>query len=67
MFRSIVLIYFDRYRLTHTIKTNFMPLQNVDPEIYSIMTFLEKGMELASPPNKEISFSCYFLLTDQVS
>ena len=49
--RFIVLTYFDRPRLEHTVKTNFTTFQTVNPEIRSILNFLEKGLGLASPPH----------------
>ena len=47
MVGTLVLIYFGRPRRKHTIKTNFIIFQTVDPEICSILIFLQKGMGLA--------------------
>ena len=39
---TLVLIYFGRPRLGHTIKTNFITFQTVDPEICPISIFCER-------------------------
>ena len=56
----------------HTIKTNFITFQTVDPEICSILIFLQKNMGPACPPYFVDEFSrkiflMLFLLTDQIS
>ena len=55
MVSALVLIYFSRLRIVHTIKTNFITLQTVDPEIYSIFIFYQSS-RVASPPH----FVCRF-------
>ena len=52
-------IYFGRPQLRHTIKTNFRTFQTVDPEICSILILCKIFSEKY--------FSCYILLTDQIS
>ena len=39
MVSTLVLIYFGRPQLGHTIKTNLTKFQTVDPEIWSILNF----------------------------
>ena len=39
MVNTLVLIYFGRPKLWHTIKSNFITFQIVDPEIFSIFIF----------------------------
>ena len=40
---KLVLIYFDRPRLRHTIKTKFVTFQTDDPEICSYMIFYKRS------------------------
>ena len=47
----LVLKYFDRPRLVHQMKTNFVTLQTVDLKIWSVLIFYKKGLALASPPH----------------
>ena len=49
MLSALVLICFGRPRLGHTIKTNFITFQTVDPEIFSILILILKGLGLAPP------------------
>ena len=44
MVRTLVLIYFGRSRLGHTInnKTDFIAFQTVDPETYSSLNFYKR-------------------------
>ena len=67
MISTLVLIYFDSPRLGHTIKTNPVKFQAVDPEISSNLFFSEKGLGIVSPTNfayvffREKYFPCYFI------
>ena len=40
--RYLVLVYFDRLGVSHTIKTNFVTFQIANSEIYLILTFYEE-------------------------
>ena len=42
MISTLVLIYFGRARLGHTIKINFIIFQIVDPDIGSILNFYKR-------------------------
>ena len=53
---TLLLIYFGKPRLEHTIKTNFITFQTDAPEVCSILTFY-KSLGLTSPPR----FGCDFL------
>ena len=59
-------------QIKDTIKTNFRKLQTIDPEIYSILTF-QKGVweqflhHILFIIFQQKFFSCYILLTDQIS
>ena len=59
---TLVLIYFARPRIWHTVKTNFIKVQTVDPEICSI-SILERSLVLVSPAH----FVYDFELTDQIN
>ena len=55
----------------HTMKTNCMKLQIIDPEICSILFFQKRVWEqfvhyILGMIFKEKCFSCYILLTDQI-
>ena len=54
---TLVLIYFGRSPLRHTIKTKYLTFQTVDPEIFCVLVFLEKGLGLPSPPHFMYDFS----------
>ena len=56
MVSTLVLIYFDRPPLGHTIKANFITIQAVDLEIYLILIFY-KDAGLVSPPHFVYDFS----------
>ena len=45
MISTLVLINFGRPRPGHTIKTNFLKFQTVDPEICSILTFYKSFLD----------------------
>ena len=53
---SLVSIYFDSPPIWHTIRTNCIKL-TIDPEICSILIFLEKGLGIFSPPHFVYDFS----------
>ena len=67
---NLVSIYFDSPQLT--IKTNCINSKAIDLEICSILIFLEKGLGIVSLAHfvynfSRKMFSCYTLLTDQIS
>ena len=47
MVSILVLIYFGKPLLRHAIKTNCITFQTVDPNIYSIFDFIEKGLSIS--------------------
>ena len=61
MIGAIVLIHIGRLPLGHTIKTNFIIFQTVDPQTCSILMFL-MGLGLVSPPRFLYDFSRIFLI-----
>ena len=72
MIRALVLIYFGRRRLGHTIKATSLTFQTVDPEICSILIFYKRVWNLflyhiLCMIFKEKYFSCYILLTKKIS
>ena len=46
MVSTLVLIYFERPRIAHTIKAKCITFQTVDPEIYSNLIFYKKILKL---------------------
>ena len=73
MVSTIVLTLFGRPRLRHTIKTNCVIFQTVHPEVCSIMIFYKRICDYIASYHilcmifREKYFSCYILLTDQIS
>ena len=71
MVSTLVLIYFDRTWLRHTTKTNFITFQIVDQEKCSILGFYKRIWNylfhyILCMVFQE-KYSCYALLTDQMS
>ena len=56
MVRTLVSICFGSPRLGHTIKTNCVKLQTVNPELRSILIFLKKGIGIVSLPHSVHDF-----------
>ena len=54
---TLILVYVDRPRLRHTIKTDCTKFQTVDLKICSILIFEKKGLRLVSPPYFACDFS----------
>ena len=62
MVNTLVSIYFGSPQFIQTIKTNGINFQAVDPEIFSILIFLKKGLGPVSPPHFGYDFSRQVLL-----
>ena len=60
----VLMIYFDRLQLDTQEK--LYKTLDIDPEICSILTFLEKSLEIVTPQFLKC-FSYYIMLTDQIS
>ena len=69
---TVVLIYFGRPELVHTIKTNFIIFQAVDQMICSNLRFYKRDWDyflhhILCMIYQKIYLSCYISLTDQIS
>ena len=60
----VLMIYFDRLQLDTQEK--LYKTLDIDPEICSILTFLEKSLGIVTPQFLKC-FSYYIMLTDQIS
>ena len=68
MFSTLVSIYFDSLRLGYTIRIIILQFQAEDPKRAMLsFHFLEKGLQILCIIFQEKYFSCYFLLTRQIS
>ena len=67
MVSTLVLIYFSKAQLEHTMKTAFKPFQTVNPEMCSILNFYIFNSFIFKMIFQKKYFSCYVLLTDQIS